>query len=81
MPAFGVAGGQAAVLLEPVEAAFDDVAALYRARSKPQGRPPAEPRRRRLACWSSFSGIVWLIRRRRSSARIALLLYALSAIM
>ena len=50
------AGGDGSPLLELVEAAFDDVAALVGLGVEGAGRPPAEPRRARPALWSSRSG-------------------------
>jgi hypothetical protein len=63
---FVVAGGDAAPLLEAVEAAFDDVRRRYKDLSKPQGR---SRRRRRPASWSTRSGMVALIPRLRRYAR------------
>jgi hypothetical protein len=67
-----VAGGQASPLFELAEAAFDAAAAGVAVAVEAGRRPPAEPLRRRLAAWSAFSGMVWPIRRARSSPRLAL---------
>lgn len=68
--AFGEPGGQAAELLEAVEAAFDDVAQLVEVGSKAGGLPPAEPLALRRAIWSVRSGMVALIRRCRNAVRV-----------
>src|SRR4051812_4550665 len=52
---------------------------LHRSSSKPGGRPPREPVRRRAAWLSVFSGIVCRMPRRRRYARQGPLLWALSA--
>ena len=67
---FGVAGGQGAVLLEPGEAAFDDVAAGADLQVPAAGRPPPEPLARRRAIWSTRSGLVKAMPRARSAVRV-----------
>jgi hypothetical protein len=59
-----------AELLELADGALDALRRLYDCGSNAGGRPPRGPLPARVFCWSTFSGMVAMIRRRRSSARI-----------
>jgi hypothetical protein len=60
-----VAGGDRAVLRERLKQRSTTLRRLTATGANLGGRPPAEPRRVRLACWSRRSGMVARMRRRR----------------
>ncbi len=74
-----VAGGQAAPLLELVDAPLDGVPLLVGGLVEDWGLPPLPPRRLRLAIWSAGCGITARILRLRRCSRIAREEQALSA--
>ncbi len=64
------AGGDAALLLEPVEQRSMTLRLLLLSRSPVGGRPLRDLRWARSACWSFFSGVVCAVLRARSAARV-----------